>query len=223
MSTSELIIEQLQIGPMQNFVYIVGSRATREVVIVDPAWDIDALSAHLAENDYTLKGALVTHYHPDHIGGGFGGRKIAGLAELLAKHPGKDLRTSRRKRWRTQGHRRFGERSGEGRFGRSFECRRHRGRVSAHARSYARLTVFPHPQHAGIGRHVVHPRVRPGRSARFRSGADVSQPAQTRRAARRHVVVARPSLQRSAERDDGRNKTAERRICGSKTSGPGSR
>ena len=87
MSTSELIIEQLQIGPMQNFVYVVGSRATREVVLVDPAWDIDALSAHLAENDYTLKGALVTHYHPDHIGGGFGGRKIAGLAELLAKHP----------------------------------------------------------------------------------------------------------------------------------------
>ena len=44
MATSELIIEQLQIGPMQNFVYVVGSRATREVVLVDPAWDIDALT-----------------------------------------------------------------------------------------------------------------------------------------------------------------------------------
>jgi glyoxylase-like metal-dependent hydrolase (beta-lactamase superfamily II) len=87
MSTSELIIEQLQLGPMQNFVYVVGSRATREVVLVDPAWDIDALSDHLARNDYRLTGALVTHYHPDHIGGGFGGRKIAGLAELLGKHP----------------------------------------------------------------------------------------------------------------------------------------
>ena len=54
MATSELIIEQLQIGPMQNFVYVVGSRATREVVLVDPAWDIDALTAHLAENDYRL-------------------------------------------------------------------------------------------------------------------------------------------------------------------------
>jgi glyoxylase-like metal-dependent hydrolase (beta-lactamase superfamily II) len=87
MSGTELLIEQLQIGPMQNFVYIVGSRTTREVVLVDPAWDIDALSSHLDEQGYTLTGALVTHYHPDHIGGGFGGRKIAGLAELLARHP----------------------------------------------------------------------------------------------------------------------------------------
>jgi len=87
MSGSELLIEQLQIGPMQNFVYVVGSRTTREVVLVDPAWDIDALSAHLDESGYALKGALVTHYHPDHIGGGFGGRKIAGLPELLARHP----------------------------------------------------------------------------------------------------------------------------------------
>lgn len=87
MSTPELIIEQLQIGPMQNFVYVVGSSATREVVLVDPAWDIEGLSDHLAERDYKLTAALVTHYHPDHVGGGFGDRKIAGLAELLARHP----------------------------------------------------------------------------------------------------------------------------------------
>ncbi len=87
MTTSELIVEQLQLGPMQNFVYVVGSRATREVVLIDPAWDIDALGRHLAAQDYKLTGALVTHYHPDHIGGGFGDRKIAGLAELLEQFP----------------------------------------------------------------------------------------------------------------------------------------
>ena len=31
----ELIIEQIEIGPMQNFTYLVGSRTTREVVVVD--------------------------------------------------------------------------------------------------------------------------------------------------------------------------------------------
>ena len=81
----ELIIEQIEIGPMQNFTYVVGSRSTREVAIVDPAWDIDALLERLAERDYTLTAALVTHYHPDHIGGSFGGHNIEGLSELIAR------------------------------------------------------------------------------------------------------------------------------------------
>ena len=54
----ELIIEQIQIGPMQNFTYIVGSKATREVAIVDPAWDIDGLLNLLQERDYKLTAAL---------------------------------------------------------------------------------------------------------------------------------------------------------------------
>lgn len=87
MEESELVIEQLLIGPMQNFVYIVGSRSTREVALVDPAWDIDGLLEHLDERDYKLTAALVTHYHPDHIGGGFSGHSIAGLAELMEKRP----------------------------------------------------------------------------------------------------------------------------------------
>lgn len=82
-----LIIEQIQIGPMANFVYVVGSAATREVALVDPAWDIDALLDHLDERDYTLTAALATHYHPDHVGGSFGGHSVAGLAELMEKRP----------------------------------------------------------------------------------------------------------------------------------------
>ena len=83
----ELIIEQIQIGPMQNFTYVVGDRDTREVVIVDPAWDIDALLERLDEQDYKLTGALVTHYHPDHCGGSFSGNSVQGVAELLGKRP----------------------------------------------------------------------------------------------------------------------------------------
>ena len=83
----ELIVEQIQIGPMANFTYIVGSRSTREVAVVDPAWDIDGLLQHLDKRDYTLTAALATHYHPDHIGGGMGGHSIAGVTELLARNP----------------------------------------------------------------------------------------------------------------------------------------
>ena len=40
---------------------------------------------HIAERDYQLKGALVTHYHPDHCGGSMGGHNIEGISELLEK------------------------------------------------------------------------------------------------------------------------------------------
>jgi hydroxyacylglutathione hydrolase len=84
---SELIVEQIAIGPMQNFSYLVGSRTTREVVIVDPAWDIEALLERVNAQGFTLIGALATHYHPDHIGGSFGTTNVAGLAELMALNP----------------------------------------------------------------------------------------------------------------------------------------
>lgn len=83
----ELVVEQIQIGPMANFTYLVGSRSTREVAVVDPAWDIDGLLDHVGKRGYTLVAALATHYHPDHIGGGMHGHSIAGVAELLAKNP----------------------------------------------------------------------------------------------------------------------------------------
>ena len=80
--SDELIIEQIEIGPMQNFTYLVGSKTSREVVIVDPAWDIDSLLNHIAERDYKLVGALVTHYHPDHIGGSFANHDIQAWRSL---------------------------------------------------------------------------------------------------------------------------------------------
>jgi hydroxyacylglutathione hydrolase len=84
---SELFVEQIEMGPMKNFVYIIGSRSTREVALVDPAWDVDGLLERLDAQDYKLSAVLVTHYHPDHVGGGFGNRRIAGLAELMARRP----------------------------------------------------------------------------------------------------------------------------------------
>ena len=87
MKNDDLYLEQLLVGPMDNFIYLVGSKSTREVTIIDPAWDIDALLTHIKEKDLKLTSVLVTHYHPDHIGGGMGGHSIEGIAELLEKDP----------------------------------------------------------------------------------------------------------------------------------------
>ena len=55
MPQDDLFVEQIRCGPMQNFVYLVGSKATREVAIVDPAWAIDELIAHVEKQDLTPK------------------------------------------------------------------------------------------------------------------------------------------------------------------------
>jgi len=68
--SEDLYLEQLKLGPMENFVYIIGSKSTREVALIDPAWEIDRLLQHLKQEDLKLSSILVTHYHPDHIGGG---------------------------------------------------------------------------------------------------------------------------------------------------------
>jgi hydroxyacylglutathione hydrolase len=86
-SQDELLVEQIPIGPMENFVYVVGSRTTREVAIVDPAWDVGALIDHVEEQGLRCVAALVTHYHPDHVGGSMMGMNIQGLAALLERQP----------------------------------------------------------------------------------------------------------------------------------------
>ena len=82
--SDDLYLEQLAFGPMANFVYLVGSKRTREVAIVDPAWEINELLEHIRSRELTPVAALVTHYHPDHIGGEIFGQQIEGLSELLA-------------------------------------------------------------------------------------------------------------------------------------------
>jgi glyoxylase-like metal-dependent hydrolase (beta-lactamase superfamily II) len=68
---------------MVNFVYLIGDRETGEAVVVDPAYGVGDLVDLLAADDMRLTGVLVTHWHPDHVGGDLMGHGIEGLRELL--------------------------------------------------------------------------------------------------------------------------------------------
>ena len=81
-ATSDLYFRQVPVGQMANFAYLVGSLATRETLVVDPAWEIDALVEQAQSDDMQITGALVSHYHQDHIGGSLFGHEIPGLAQL---------------------------------------------------------------------------------------------------------------------------------------------
>ena len=70
---------------MANFMYLIGDPAKREAMIVDPAWDVASLLDLAAADGYRVVGALVTHYHPDHVGGDLFGTAVQGLAKLLER------------------------------------------------------------------------------------------------------------------------------------------
>ena len=80
-----IYLKQMELGPMQNFVYLVGDPATRQCVVVDPAWEIETIVQTAAAADMTIIGALITHTHQDHVGGHLFGMNIPGVEELLEK------------------------------------------------------------------------------------------------------------------------------------------
>ncbi len=82
---SRIHLRQVELGPMANFVYLIGDPSTRKAAVVDPAWDVAAI-IDLAERDgYQIDKILITHYHPDHLGGRLMGLSIQGAAEMLSR------------------------------------------------------------------------------------------------------------------------------------------
>ena len=80
MPTSRLYLKQIEVGPMENFIYLIGDTNKKECVMVDPAWEVDRVLKIAAEDGMTVVGGLATHYHYDHING---------AEELLGKIKGK--------------------------------------------------------------------------------------------------------------------------------------
>ncbi len=82
-----IYFKQLELGPMQNYVYLVGDPNTREAAVIDAAWDIDGILRIAEADGYKITKDLVTHFHQDHVGGNLFGHQIAGAAELVARAP----------------------------------------------------------------------------------------------------------------------------------------
>ena len=63
---SSIIIRQKEMGPMENFVYLIGDKETKQAVIVDPGWDADAIIKMAEDEGYKITDILVSHFHFDH-------------------------------------------------------------------------------------------------------------------------------------------------------------
>jgi len=69
MAPQDLYLRQIEIGPMANFVYLIGPAGAPETAVVDAAWDIEAILRAAEADGRRVVAALVTHWHPDHTNG----------------------------------------------------------------------------------------------------------------------------------------------------------
>lgn len=87
LSGQDFAVDDRMAAGMRNFVYLIGDLASRECVVVDPAWDVDGILDVIDADGMKLVGALGTHYHPDHVGGSMFGFNVSGMADLAARRP----------------------------------------------------------------------------------------------------------------------------------------
>ncbi|MDD4875641.1 MAG: MBL fold metallo-hydrolase [Dehalococcoidales bacterium] len=63
-----MIFKKLEVGPFASNCYIVGSKTTREGIIIDPGDEADVILNTVKDLELKIKYIILTHGHLDHIG-----------------------------------------------------------------------------------------------------------------------------------------------------------
>jgi hydroxyacylglutathione hydrolase len=71
-----IYLKQMALGPMQNYVYLLGDPDSKEAAVVDPAWNVPAILEEAKSAGYRITHVILSHGHYDHING---------VEELVAK------------------------------------------------------------------------------------------------------------------------------------------
>lgn len=62
-------IHTLELGPMENFIYVIHDLSSGRAAVVDPAWDVPAIEALVHAQGLRITDVLLTHSHQDHVNG----------------------------------------------------------------------------------------------------------------------------------------------------------
>jgi len=65
----QIFIQQIQLGNMANFSYIVGDKTSGKAAVIDPHDETDTIEAAAAKTNLSIGAVLLTHGHYDHTGG----------------------------------------------------------------------------------------------------------------------------------------------------------
>lgn len=61
-----MIVKQLKVGTMANFVYLVADPESREAIVVDSGWETEPIVEAARVGGFRVKYVLATHEHFDH-------------------------------------------------------------------------------------------------------------------------------------------------------------
>jgi glyoxylase-like metal-dependent hydrolase (beta-lactamase superfamily II) len=62
-------IVSMELGPMENFIYLIQDLKSGRAAVVDPAWDVPTILEKAESLGVTITDILLTHSHHDHING----------------------------------------------------------------------------------------------------------------------------------------------------------
>ncbi len=62
-------INALELGPMENFIYIIQDHSSKTAAVVDPAWEVEKVIALMQHQGFKITEVLLTHSHHDHTNG----------------------------------------------------------------------------------------------------------------------------------------------------------
>ena len=62
-----VIVEQIPVGPMANFVYLVTDERSRESMVVDSGWETEPILKAIRGAGARMKFVVATHSHFDHV------------------------------------------------------------------------------------------------------------------------------------------------------------
>lgn len=68
-SHNQYSIHSMELGPMENFIYLIHDHASNTAAIVDPAWEVNEMLEYADARDIKITDILLTHSHHDHING----------------------------------------------------------------------------------------------------------------------------------------------------------
>ena len=63
---SSVHIEQIPVGPMANFSYLIVDLQAQKACYVDPGWEVAKIASFAREKNWSIEKILLTHTHFDH-------------------------------------------------------------------------------------------------------------------------------------------------------------